>query len=301
MGLFLKKNFSTLNSTADNLYHLTENDVKVMHSILLSIYKDVLEVCERNNIRLAAAGGTALGAVRHKGFIPWDDDMDLFLFREDFNHFIDVFEKELSDKYILLAPGYKTGANCFLPRIFKKDTTLLNMIDEIAPYPHGIYIDINLIEYAPNNPLVFSIKAFIANVLRFVSYSVYWHQYKSQSLKEYMLNSSGKNYYRLRMLIGRVFSFLSAEKWFKFFDDFVQFKKSRSIVIPSGKKKYAGEHLPYDSVIPLVKVPFEDTYIYVFNDYDGYLTNLYGEYMTIPAETEREYHLCLKFNIEKEI
>mgnify|MGYP000934529859 FL=1 len=71
------------------------------------MYSDILRVCEKYNIRVMLGGGSALGAVRHGGFIPWDDDLDLIMPREDYNKFISVFDKELSDLYEITSPNSK--------------------------------------------------------------------------------------------------------------------------------------------------------------------------------------------------
>ncbi len=295
-----KQHFSSLGSPTDSMYSMTDEDIKRLHQVLLDMYKEINEVCRKHKIHLIAAGGTALGTIRHKGFIPWDDDMDLFMFRSEFEKFREFFYEELGERYYLLAPGNKDGANCFLPRIMKKGTTLLGMIDEAAPYPHGIYIDINIIEYAPQNKVMFGIKSLMCDSLRFISYSVYWSQYKSRSFADFMLHSKGNKYYRFRMLIGKVFGFRKAEDWFALFDKCVKHRRSDVFTVPSGTKKYRGEVLKKNVVLPLKKVIFEDTSIFVFNDYDWYLSNLYGDYMVIPDQQNRERHLCLKLDFDSE-
>ena len=297
--LLLKKNYASLKSSIDNLYEITDEDIKKMHEVLLEIYDDISVYCEKHSLKLMAGGGTTLGAIRHKGFIPWDDDMDLDLIREDYEEFIKYFDEELGNKYDLLAPGYKKGSNCFLMRVMKKDTTLLNMIDEVSPYPTGIYIDITPLDYAPETKTVQRIKGVVADILRFISYSVYWKQYRSKSLKAYMSQSEGRKYYQLRIVVGTLFSFRTSEKWFKTFDDFIKGKPSKYLTVAAGRRKYYGEIYSKNTFFPLQKVPFEDRQILVYNDPDTYLKGQYGDYMKIPDPKDREQHLCILLDFYK--
>lgn len=295
-----KKSFALLQGKSNQLYQMTDDDLKKMHSALLEIYQDLKKVCDKYDLKLIAGGGTALGAIRHHGFIPWDDDIDLGLLREEYEELKRVFDlEELSEKYDLLAPGYHRGVNVFFMRIMKKNTTFLNMIDETSPYPHGIYIDIMPIDYVPENPIKAKLKGIASDILRYISYSVYWHQYKSKSLADFMLNSEGKTYYQLRMIIGKMFFFKRAEEWFALWDKFIQSRPSSKITVAAGRKKYFGEIFPIGIYFPPRKVCFENTEIYVHNDADYYLTKLYGDYRKIPDVKDREKHLCLRLDFNK--
>ena len=295
----LKKNYASLNSSRSSLYELSNSDIKKLHEVILSIYDDLFDYCEKYSLKLIAGGGTALGAVRHNGFIPWDDDMDLNLVRDDYEEFIKHFDKELGSKYDLLAPGYKNGSACFLMRVYKKNTLLMNMVDETAPYPAGIYIDITPIDFTSNNKMMQRLKGLMADALRFISYSVYWKQYRSKSLEEFMLHSEGKNYYRLRIAVGTLFSLLKAEKWFKIFDDFIKGKESNFVTVAAGRKKYCGEIYPVSVFFPLAQATFENRHIYLYNNIHIYLKKMYGDYMKIPDINDREKHLCLKLDFNK--
>ena len=295
---FIGKNYALWKTSADNLYELNDDDILKSHEMLLDMYKDLCEFCDRHSLHLIAGGGTALGAVRHMGFIPWDDDMDLDLIRSEYDVFVQNFSEEMSGKYEICAPGHRNGANCFLARVYRKNTTVLNMIDESSPYPKGIYIDITPIDYAPDAFISQRLKGILVDAVRFISYSVYWYQYPSTSLKEFMIHSEGKIYYKIRMVIGRIFCFWKSEKWFAKFDRVVRGRKSQHVTVGAGRKKYCGELFEKNEFYPLRKARFEDTYIYIFHRVDNYLKRMYGNYMDIPPVEKREKHLCLKFDLK---
>ena len=173
------------------------------------------------------------------------------------------------------------------------------MIDESTPYPTGIYVDITPIDYAPKKQFLQKAKGTVADLLRFISYSVYWKQYKSKSLEEFMKNSEGTTYYRLRMITGSLFSFRSAEKWFQTFDHFIVGKESPFVTVAAGRKKYCGELFTKETFFPLHEAPFEGRTIYVYNHVDMYLKRLYGDYMKIPDPENREKHLCMRLDFNK--
>ena len=102
----------------EQLHVVTESEKQELQKMLLEMITDISEICEDNNIKWSLSGGSVLGAVRHHGFIPWDDDMDINITRAEFEKFRKVFPGRFSDKYSLILPGDK-GYLFHTPIIFQ--------------------------------------------------------------------------------------------------------------------------------------------------------------------------------------
>lgn len=286
----------------DIVRELNDDEMKELQNCFLEILKDVDEVCQRNNICYMAAGGTALGAVRHKGFIPWDDDVDILMPRKDLKRFLNIFDKELGEKYEMTSPNSKYPLESMISAIYKKNTLKASFYMYNAPFPKGIHIDIFPIEAVPMNKIRRLWKGFSAMCIQYVAVSAIFYKFRNKEKKEFFYQSTaGKINYKIRCTIGFLSSFLPYEKWGNLFDRYVQWNKESDLwAVPTDMGHYFGHIMPKEVYYPPVKAQFEDFQINIPHNYDEYLKNQYNDYMTIPDEADREKHYSVGFSVDIE-
>ena len=284
---------------SDLIMQLGDKELREYQMFLLQMYKDIKAVCDKYHLKLFVIGGTALGAVRHHGFIPWDDDLDTGMLREDYEVFKQVFEKELSDCYILNVPNYARHPVRGHARIMRKGTYYKDITDNDDEDLNHIYIDLFVLENIPENTVVKALKGKGFDLLYRVSKAVYFRENRTQELKSFY-SSAGKANYYLRVTVGTIFSFRNSASWLSLTEKAAQWKKNSPYCgIPTGRKRYFGEIMRKEDVLPGVEFPFENEIVLVFSNYDPYLRNLYGDYMKLPPEEDRERHsICgLKYTL----
>lgn len=117
-------------------------DIKKLKEIELEIFRHFIEICNENSLRYFVVGGTALGAVRHKGFIPWDDDIDVALPRGDYEKFLIAAQKSLPSNMFLQT--YITDKNYPNPfaKLRQSDTAFIEKSTSKIKMNHGVYVDI---------------------------------------------------------------------------------------------------------------------------------------------------------------
>ena len=295
-----KKIMNQVARESESLIYLDDEARRTYQLFLLEIYKDIADVCKKYDLKIFVIGGTALGAVRHKGFIPWDDDLDTGMFREDYEVFKSIFHNELSDKYILNAPNYATNPIRGYTRILKKGTYYKDIIDNNDTDVHHIFIDIFVLDNVPENSIIRAVKGKWCDFAFRVARCVYIWENRTEEVKEFYMLGGKTNYY-VRAITGILFSFCNSSKWYNLADHSAMWSKESDYCgIPTGRKRYLGEIMQKKEILPGIEFDFEDEKVLVFSNYDPYLKNLYGEYMKIPPENERERHpFCnIKYNEE---
>ena len=282
------------------LHEVSEEERIQLHKAILDMYIDIRTLCETHNLSVMLAGGSCLGAVRHKGFIPWDDDLDLMMPRADYNKLIDLLKGgSFSDRYQYRYPdGKKDSSSTFL-KVYKKGTVLKEIDTLSDSVPNELFLDFFPIESASSFFLVRKFKAFIANGLRYISNCVCDFKRKNEVLeKAYAEKPELQMAMKRRFFIGKCFSIIDSVKWRYWYDKFVSdCSCSQYMCIPSGRLLYEGELLPSNVYLSSIKVPFENTYAYIPKEYDRYLENLYGNYMQIPPVEKRECHFIAELKL----
>lgn len=271
--------------------HLADDMLKRLQKTLLEMYLDIQSVCEKHGLTCFLIGGSALGAVRHKGFIPWDDDLDVGMHRNDYEKFKVIFKAELGDKYILNAPNYEGIPTNRFAKVLKRGTKFveLGMPDDDRAC---IKIDVFVIENVPDNYIFRLFKGIYCNSLMLIGSCVL--SYECWKMK----NAGERNNMNERVLIGKLFSFNSSKAWFDCVDNACQHGNDKSVFIgtPTGRTHYFGEILKREVYFPVKTAVFEGKKVYLPGNVGKHLSNLYGDYMKIPPEDKRERHYVSKIS-----
>ena len=133
--------------------HFISKQMKEVWAIQLDLLAEFDRVCRKNNIKYFASGGTALGAIRHKGFIPWDDDMDLMMMRDDYDKLLEIAPKEFKSPYFLQNKYNDPCSNETISKFRNINTTALleNEVGSCFDYCKGIFIDIFPLDVIPDD------------------------------------------------------------------------------------------------------------------------------------------------------
>ena len=287
----------------DYLRELTEEESKALKNALLDMYVDIARLCEQHQLTVMLCGGSCLGTIRHKGFIPWDDDLDLLMPRHDYEQLIRLLEQgALGKNYEFNTPNPKTDSKNVFLKIYRKDTRNVDVFSDNTPFPKGIGIDVFALDAMPKTRLGQRFKGLIANGLQFISIVVLYAKYKSEHLKEFMsLDPDTKRRYRFKCLLGKIFGIIPHRKWVWWFDQLVASEREDlPLGIPTGRKYYAGEIFPREVYLPAREAEFEGVKVYIPNQFDPYLRNLYHDYMQLPPVEKRERHFIVEFQLPNE-
>lgn len=249
--------------------------------IAFQILVYVKQICEQNKIPYSLCGGTLIGAIRHKGFIPWDDDIDIFLLREHYNKLLNILKKD--SKYALYMPGETKNYIYGHSKLVDTRTILKNDYEKAIGMPEmGIFIDIFPIDFIPYehvNGYYKKIKKYMYNALRATEIGYYYSPKKYKAMVKKFL------YYPKHILCKRV----GTEYWMKLAEkEATRYFKEGAEFCGSPYSTYGSiEVLPREIYETTIQVEFEEISFSVIKEYDKFLRKVYGDYMKLPPEDKR--------------
>lgn len=279
-------------------HQLTQEELENVKRITFEILCDVVAVCENEHIPYMLGGGTALGAIRHQGFIPWDDDVDINVQRQYIDPLLDAIGKKYGDKYYIEAPFRTPGYLSSFVQIHRNGTVFQEYL--VQDINHcGIKIDIFPIENTYSGKVMRTVHGLRceAGLLLLSCYRMY--AWRDEFIKLTEGNRAARRMVRLKGMIGMLFAPVH-DWWYNRVQQCLSSCKdenSEYVVIPSGRKHFFGEIYYRKEYLETVAVIFENKRFQVSKDYDYYLKRLYGDYMALPPEDKREHHVIyqLKF------
>lgn len=257
-----------------------------IHEIEFQMLKRFAKVCEENNLRYFLCGGTLLGAIRHKGFIPWDDDIDILMPRPDYIKFQELSKNNILGDELKVCSSYLGNLNDPFCKIFNINTIMEKeyVNDE---WDRHIWIDIFPMDGLPNNELKVKFiykKVSIARAL-----------IRTIKVKDEVKNkvSTSKIKYILKVITKPILSVIGTKPMVKYIDSLSQkYDFDKSMYVGGIAFGYGPQEkmVRSDYIVP-EKVEFEGELFNAPGSWKEYLSNLYGDYMKLPPKEKQIAHV----------
>lgn len=254
------------------LYKMTQT--QHLQSVILMIAKDIDSLCKEYNIKYYLLGGSALGAIRHQGFIPWDDDLDIAMLPGDYSCFLEVARKKLDPKKYYIQEGRKDW-----PEDFSKIKLRGTCIEEFGDFKlengeNGIYVDVFRIDHTARTKLG-KISQYFCGKL-WISYAMLQKGYKPQGLIKKTI-----------MLAASLLKFSFLEKFI--YHQYIKYNNRPTECYSEifGRARFHNAFTPKALYGTPRLTKFEDTEFPVQEKCEEYLTRIFGDYMRLPPENQR--------------
>lgn len=261
------------------MIEVEQNILRQIQMIQLEMLVEVDRICKKCGIHYNIIAGTLLGAVRHGGYIPWDDDADIALLRPEYEKFRKACRTELDKSRFLFqdhrnTKGYRWGYG----KIRRKNTLFLREYQEHMPYMQGIFIDVFPLDGVPDNYILRSVK----NLECFCVRKILWSR---------VGKIAEKNFWKRQ--IYRMIDKIPENKVFNYYHCMIRSANKtktrmvRILMFPTPNSEYGYYRNWYDNSADIV---FEGKVFQGIRDYDSYLSFKFGEYMELPPKEKRKVH-----------
>ena len=274
--------------------YFVDETMKKIWAVELGLLEQFQAVCRKHGLKYYAIGGTLLGAVRHKGFIPWDDDIDVGMLREDYDRFLQLCETELSYPYRLVTPMndacYRAHAqirNCV--------TTGYPAVDESLSCNKGIFIDIFPLDGVADSKAAFAFQMMQMKVLNRILMNYYYFDtvHSNPSLIKKVFHGA---------VCGMMKCFGVKRVYAQYDKIAARYSKKKTgrigeISILFDDSRYHWRREVFEG---MAELPFEFLQITAPAGWEEFLTNTFGDYRKIPEnKKERALHTDMVFDPEK--
>lgn len=260
-------------------YVLTSDELKQIQNIQKELIAEIDRICTKCGIQYNMVGGTMLGAIRHKGYIPWDDDADIGFLRTEYEKFREACKTELdAEKYYMQdlrdTEGYRWGYG----KLRRKGTEFIRLNQEFMPYEQGIFIDLMPFDNVPDNEVLRRVHFFQCFCFR----KIFWSKVGAEIEKKTFIKLVYK-------LLSKIPFHFVISRYQRFIDKGQRDKTKlvRILTFPTPKKIYGYNREWYTK---LKRYSFDELELPGAEDYDGYLKVKYGDYMMLPPVEKRKIH-----------
>ena len=267
----------------DDVKKYDPEDLKKLQKILLSMLKDILKICDEHDIDVFGVSGTGIGAARHNGFIPWDDDIDLGFLRKDFDRFVEACKTDLPDKYELITMENTEDYFAHFSKIVLKGTRFDEWWADQVSFTQGIFVDLFVLENLTDSKIKRIYYTKFGRVIRkLIPISI---------LKPTNLNQPARSVVLVLHYILKILHITPAflkKRFLKMVTRYNDRETKYVYDITGFKFTYIYDRHLLDNII---KVPFEDTEIGLPENYIEYLSVEYENPMVMPPVEKRFNHV----------